>query len=296
LVASAAFDSLPLPLLAEYRDSRLELYSNLSEITGIKLFQNNSVIHFETTAVIAFDREARRFAVSLPAMSFEENLGIYLENSLTHYYSILLDVIVPYFKLASDFFLYGMLSGPTQTLTSGILGPNRLSERKLNDAFVSVARQLQLFSEILDANGLSADRPVIVGHGANGLLLKALNFTDGSDPWRIAFESPMLTESPMAALANLRLINATRSRILNFYSEGSMYALYDDAALTNHRIPKYSPWNPLIPPDASHTFCFAVAACGNDTRLDGMCEHILDGGKFEKLAQELGRPRLRTSA
>jgi hypothetical protein len=47
----------------------------------------------------------------------------------------------------------------------------------------------------------------------------------------------MLIDSPMATLADLGEIESTRSRIVNFYSDGSFYALSDDAALVNNKIP-----------------------------------------------------------
>jgi hypothetical protein len=280
-----------LATLAESREKSQEFYSRLAELTGIELFENDPSISFETNTVIAFSRAAGKLAVGLPGMEFAENLGIYLENSLPYYVPNVMDLVVPFYGIASNFFLDSLLSSPTQTLTSGILGPNRISEQKLNDAIVSVTRELEVVSEVLGALGLSAERPVIVGHGANGLIMKALSFMDGSDPWRIAFESPMLSGSPMATMARVLEINATRSRLMNFYSEGSFYARDDEAALMNNRFPKYAPHNPVIPPHAFETFCFAVAACGDDPLLDHLCQEVWKDKNFENLCDELGRPR-----
>jgi hypothetical protein len=229
----------------------------------------------------------------MPAMPFVANLGIMLENSLTYYYPILMDLVVPFYALASDFFLSNLLSVPTEILVSGILGPNRLSEQWLNNATVSVTRELDVVSEVIKALGLYADQPVMVGHGANGLIMKALKFENGSHPWRVAFESPMLSDSPMATLADLGQIEPAVSRIVNFYSEGSIYALSDSAAIMNNRMPSYSSRSSAIPPHSFETFCFTVAACGNDPVLDRMCERV--DTAFGNLCAKIGRPRIRAS-
>jgi hypothetical protein len=297
LVQLAAF-----PLLAEARGTSPTFYAELARLTGIDLFENQtgSGAGFSTTAIIAFNRTAGKLAVGMPAMPFVENLGIMLENSLTYYYPMLMDLAVPFYGIASDLFLSNLLSVPTETLVSGILGPNRLSEQWLNNATVSVTRELDVVSEVIEALGLSADSPVIIGHGANGLIMKALKFENGTDPWRVAFESPMLSGSPMATLAEVGDIDSTLSRIINFHSEDSFYALSDDAALTNNRIPQYSAQNRLIPPHSFETFCFTVAACANDPVLDTLCEgvfeHIATARKFRDLCTKVGRPRVRAVA
>jgi hypothetical protein len=207
-----------------------------------------------------------------------------------------MDLVVPFYGLASDLFLSNLVSGPTEILVSGILGPNRISEEWLNDATVSVTRELDVVSEVIEALGLSADHPVMVGHGANGLIMKALKFENGTDPWRVAFESPMLFDSPMATLANLGELDSTLSRTINFYSDHSFYALYDQAALVNNRIPSYSSRSRVIPPHSFETFCFTVAACGNDPVLDRLCERVFSSPtEFGNLCSKLGRPRLRSS-
>jgi hypothetical protein len=193
-------------------------------------------------------------------------------------------------------FLSNLLSVPTEILVSGILGPNRLSEQGLNNATVSVTRELDVVSEVIEALGLSAEHPVSVGHGANGLIMKALKFENGTDPWRVAFESPMLQDIPMATLANLGDIDSTLSRIVNFYSDGSFYALSDDAALVNNKIPSYSSQSRLIPPHSFETFCFTVAACGDDPVLDRLCAQVFSSAEeFGNLCTKIGRPRLRSS-
>jgi hypothetical protein len=232
----------------------------------------------------------------MPAMPFVTNLGIILENSLTYYYPMLMDVVVPFYRLASDLFLSNLLPIPTEILVSGILGPNRLSEHWLTNATFSVKRELDIVSQVIEALGLSADHPVMIGHGANGLIMKALKFENGADPWRVAFESPMLIDSPMATLANLGDIDSRFSRIINFYGEGSIYALSDDAALVNNKIPSYSSQARLVPPHSFETFCFTVAACGNNPLLDRLCERVFpDSAEFGNLCAEIGRPRIRSN-
>jgi hypothetical protein len=280
------------PLLAEARGEYTPFYRNLSRLLGIALFEDD-LMQLQTTAFIAFNRTTKKLAVGLPVMPFDDNFGMTLENSLAFYYAKAIGLIIPFYDIASDLFLSNLFPGPTETVTTGILGPNRLSEQWLDRVTISVLQELEVVSQVIEALGLSAERPVVVGHGANGLLMKAFNFSDGSDPWRISFESPMLWGSPMATLANYAEGDRTASRILNFYSDGSIYSFSDEAALVNNRIPRYSPRNPIIPPHPFETFCFTVAACGSDPVLDHMCENVLGEGRFENLCTELKRPRSR---
>jgi hypothetical protein len=184
-----------------------------------------------------------------------------------------------------------MLTRAAQTLVSGILGPNRLSTYQFDIAQSITALELHIASDVIDAFGLSAGRPVIVGHGANGLLAKALNISMTSDPWRVSFEAPTLEDTPIAAFANQTSDDRNRSRIFNFYSEGSIYAISDNRALINHRIPNYG-LAPLVSPNPFQTFCFAVAACLSDSRFDLLCSDVLDGQEhFREIWEGLGRHR-----
>jgi hypothetical protein len=282
------------PLLAEAREEYTYFYRNLSSRLGIALFEDDP-IQLQTTAFISFNRTSQQLAIGLPAMPFDHNFGMSIENSMTYYYAKLIELIIPFYDMASDLFLSNLFPGPTEIVATGILGPNRLSEEWLDRVTISVLRELEVVSEVIEALGLSANRPVIVGHGANGLLMKAFNFTDGSDPWRVAFESPTLAGSPMAALANLVDADNTASRILNFYSDDSIYSFSDGAALANNQILRYSHRSILIPAHPFETFCFTVAACGSDPVLDHMCENVLPDGAFEELSRDLKRPRSRES-
>jgi hypothetical protein len=108
----------------------------------------------------------------------------------------------------------------------------------------------------------------------------------------------MLTDSPMASLAEMEEIDPKLSRIINFYSDGSFYAMDDPSALVNNRIPKYSRQSPLIPPHPFETFCFAVAACGNEPTFDHLCDRVFDevfGPRtFLDLCTDVGRTRSQT--
>jgi hypothetical protein len=184
-----------------------------------------------------------------------------------------------------------MLTRAAQTLVSGILGPNRLSTYQFDIAQSITALELRIASDVIDAVGLSAGRPLIVGHGANGLLAKALNISMTYDPWRVSFEAPALEDTPIAALANQTSDDTNRSRIFNFYSEGSVYAISDNRALINHRIPKYGLAS-FVPPNPFDAFCFSVAACLNDKRFDLLCENVLGKKNFRDIWEGLGRRRI----
>jgi hypothetical protein len=160
----------------------------------------------------------------------------------------------------------------------------------MDRAKVTANLELTAVYDILEVLRSSVGTPSIVGHGANGLLAKALPLE--IDSWRFSFEGPQLKDSPMATLAGAEE-DADSSRIMNFYSDGSFTAKADPSALTNNRIPTYrtdmlSSW---VPPQPFETFCFFAAACGNDDRFDELCVEVLDNKTYMDLWEKLGRSR-----
>jgi hypothetical protein len=130
---------------------------------------------------------------------------------------------------------------------------------------------------------------LVVGHGANGLLDKAVPFT--SDPWRFSFEGPRLKDSPMATLVDAE--EDARSRIVNVYSENSFVATEDTIALINSRIPEFRTGIlGRVPPSSFQTFCFVAVACGTDDRFDALCVDVLGNKTYLDLWHELGRERV----
>jgi hypothetical protein len=288
------------PLLAEARTENHTAYKYLADRLGISLLEDDPDFGFYTTAVIAFDRTNGRLLLAPPAIPFTDNYGIYLEDSMANYYEAFIGEAVPLYGIASSLFLQNLLPGITEGLTTGILGPNRLIEHWLNNATLSVKQELEVVTDIISALGLSAARPSFVGHGANGLIVKAINLHTDTEPWRVAFESARLKDSPMETLSGTTMSDSTSS-IINFYGEGSLFAYDEPAALTNHRLPIYPPASQLIPalhefvpPDPFRTFCHIEAACGTDPVLDDMCDRAFPNGVFEEgMCQLYGRPRTR---
>jgi hypothetical protein len=266
------------------------LLDSLACLTDIPLLRNDPNVGFNSTAVLAFDSVEKKFALAMPAVPFARDFGIVCENFLTSYYHTIIDMIIPFYSIAYNNFLADALTTTAQTLISGILGPGRLSAIHLDSARLYAGIELQIAWEVLEALGLSAERPVMVGHGANGLLAKVLDIS--KDPWRVSFEAPKVTGTPIAALANRIDDEAKRSRIFNFYSDGSLYALFDEGALINTRIPDYG-LTGAVPPNPFDTFCFTVAACAHDNRFDSLCNDVLGDDVFAAIWTELGRGRLK---
>jgi hypothetical protein len=259
-------------------------------MTDVPLMQDNEFVPFHSQSIIAFDQQEKIIAVALPAIPFDKNFGVYCENFLATYYHAVIGSFVPLYETAYDRFLSTILTGASQTIISAILGPNRLSTHYLDRAHLTADLELRTAYELLEALNLSADRPVVVGHGANGLLAKALPFSE--DPWRVSFEGPMLDDSPMVALAH---DNPDTSRIINFYTVGSFYALSDAEALINNKIPSHGA-NHLIPEGPFETFCFVAAACGSDIRFDRLCNDVLGEEQFAQIWNIVGRARDRPSS
>jgi hypothetical protein len=278
-----------MPVLGEAWAKNLSsLVDHLACLTNISLMRNTEV-GYNSTVVLAFDPEENKLAVGMPAMQeFQHLFGLQCENFLTEYYQSAIGAFVPLYSVVYDAFLGDVLTTLGDSLLSGILGPNRLSVYHFDIAQLVAARELEIAWEVLKALGLSAERPVIVGHGANGLLVKALKIS--SDPWRIAFEAPKLEDTPLAALANRTNDGTNRSRILNFYGDGSFYSRFDGSALVNNRIPEYG-MTRWVPRNPFQNFCFIVAACTYDDRFDSMCNDVLGKDRFADVWKGLGRPR-----
>jgi hypothetical protein len=205
-------------------------------------------------------------------------------------YYLKIAAIAPYFETAYEFFLHDVLQLTAEYLLSGILGPNRLSVYYMDRARVTANLELTTVQEILASRRSSVDIPLIIGHGANGLLAKSIPLS--VDAWRFSFEGPKLKDSPMATLASANEEDDT-SRIVNFYTGESFTAKADESALTNNRIPQYrSGILSAVPPQPFETFCFIVAACGSDDRFDNLCVDVLGDNTYFDLWENLRRPRV----
>jgi hypothetical protein len=296
-IAEARRDSSTPPEVIEY----------LRVLTAVPLVSsqpgNPNDLAMESQAVVAYDRTDRRLAVGLEAIPFNHNLGIALENSLIDYVYTAIGSCAPFFNLAYDNFLENLLTEISQALVTGILGPNRTGVYYLDHVNVTASLEMKTAFEVLEVLAVQPGIPLVVGHGANGLLVKASHFS--YEPWRVSLEGSKVTGSPMETIAEADLEMKTR-RIVNFYTRGSLFASFDDAALTNNQLPKYGIW-PVIPPNPFETLCFAAAACATDVRFDRLCadvfgshghqlwnEHNVTLGeeKFRKLWAELGRQRI----
>jgi hypothetical protein len=279
------------PILAEaWNDSWL--VDRLACLTDISLIRH-TFVGYNSTAVVAFDTSDGKFAVAMPAMSdFRHDFGLFCENLLTSYDENIMHALgVPFYPLAYGFVLGDLLPFLGRQVIAVLLGP-RLSEFHLHVAETISGTELEIASAMLKAHGLSPERPVIIGHGANGLLAKAVKIS--SDPWRVSFEGPKVGGTEMAANANLTKYEAKRGRIVNYHSEPSFYALVDECAFVNDEIPYYGlpKW---LPPNPFETFCFTVAACWSDDRFDDLCKDVFHNSTkpliFSDIWRTLGRER-----
>jgi hypothetical protein len=274
------------PVLAEAHGNPkyAKFYRWFAELLGISLLEDNPNFGFNTTAFIGIDTAGERIIVAPPALSFTETNGINLENLLPTFYGAFLEDCVPFYGIASEIFMSSLLAGPAEAFTTGILGPNRVTIQSLINATLSVKQELEVASEIMDALGLLVDRPVFVGHGGTGLIAKALQFLEGINLWRVAFESPALPGSPMATLSGASENDNSSDRIFNYFGDGSLFANYDDGAWGTFKIPVFPAARrpiprprELIPVHVLRSFCQVQAACGDDSRLDDMCERAFPG-------------------
>jgi hypothetical protein len=271
-----------IPILVEASEHP-EVIEYLSHLTNVPVNKSLSARSLVSRAL-----GDEKLAIGLQAIPYLHEIGIYLENVLMDYY-LEIAAAAPYFETAYDLFLQPVLRPIAEYLLSGIVGPNRLSVYYLDQAKVTATLEMATVYEILEVLHSPVDMPVIVGHGANGLLAKALPLS--IDAWRFSFEGPKLKDSPMGTLADADEESDT-SRIMNFYTGESFTANADESALTNNRIPKYrSGIRSAVPPQPFQTFCFVVAACESDDRFDEICVGVLGNSTYLGLWEKLGRSR-----
>jgi hypothetical protein len=124
--------------------------------------------------------------------------------------------------------------------------------------------------------------PTVVGHGANGLFVKAIKLSN--TPWRVAFEAPALRDSPLVGNDADEVIDD----ITNIFTQRGIYARSDGAAAQNLPLPNTRfPWLPLSPLDV---FCLVAAACEPDDGFAELCANVMKGDDaFHKLQDALGR-------
>jgi hypothetical protein len=160
-----------VPILAEARRDYPDFYRNFSRHLRLPLLEDDVDFQFDTSSLFVFERATGRFLAAPPHIPFVDNYGIYFENQLSSYYGGVIDDCVPLYGVATKFFLQNLLPTPSEAVTTAIVGPSRLTLQWLNNATLSVKQELEVIYQIMDAFGLTAERPVFVGHGAAGLIV-----------------------------------------------------------------------------------------------------------------------------
>jgi hypothetical protein len=229
-----------------------------------------------------------KLALGLTSMHFAVNFAMYCENFLSSYCPGRLGIFVTFNSMGYANLLSETLTTTSQVIISGILGPNRLSTYYLDEAIITSMWELNAAYEVFEDLRLSSGRPVLVGHRATGLLAKALPFS--YNPWRVAFESPVLEDSPIEALAREQNVEVEPPAIINYSTNGSIYALMDPSPVVNNRMSR-SDRSPMVPSNSFETFCMVAAACAQDDRCDQLFNDVLDGG-FEGMWNRLGQGRV----
>jgi hypothetical protein len=282
-----------LPALAEAKSRNLtalveyvELLADIPPATEPLLTINPAL-----KAYAAFDGNTNQLAMAMAPLQATADYAVRLETSIAYWYQMVFGALVPLYGPAYSFFLSSVCRSGSELMMRTILGPSRQSVFGLRSARLSANTALSLTYTVLKGWRMTAkeNRPTMVGHGANGILMKAVALDH--DPRRVALESPKFDDSPLIPISDYAKTDQAPaiSRVVNFFTAGGIYAHSDASASQNLETPSYG-INPLRPPDAWDTLCFFAAACDPDDRFHTLCGEVLgDDDDFYNLHILLGR-------
>jgi hypothetical protein len=281
-----------LPALVEAKSrNRTDLMEYVSFLADIPqqeepLLTINSVLNGHAS----FHPRTNRLVVGMAPLGATANYAIFLETSLPFWYQKIFGALIPFYSLVWDFFLSNICRSASEFSISVVLGPCRQTVFGLRRAKGTANQALLLTYSVMTGwrKAARGERPTIVGHGANGVLAKAIDFN--YEPWRLTLEAPAFDESPLVAMSDYAKtsINQATTRVVNLFT-GSVYTRSDKTASSNIEMPKHGVF-PARPPDVWETLCFIAAACDSDDGFHTLCGEILGDEKaFYAVHNKLGR-------
>jgi hypothetical protein len=211
--------------------------------------------------------------IALQGLVSRDQLGFLLANLGNEWYNKMIAMFVPCFEAIFDVFLGGFCGG-CQAMLGALVGIGDASFNAWNST-------LALMGMLVNAS-----LPVFVGHGAGGLMAKALAVQ--FDRMGVAFEGPNLMTS---ALDQRVVPGRERKRVLvNIDSADSLFTLNEDGATENIRVPTlrrswFGGSNPY------EMFCRLAAACVSDDTFDHLCDEAVGLDTYKQFFALWGRDR-----
>jgi hypothetical protein len=223
--------------------------------------------------------------------------GVMIDNAYTYWFQVIIDTIVPYYPLVYDAFLGAFFTSLSQNLLGFAFGPNRMSlkfaaymnvgSEGWNFAFKKALEELGELLSVDQQELASFAQMVMVGHGAAGLIAKALALNHNW--YGVSFESTQYERSPIEAFF---ASNDTRpqNNIFNFYSEDSFLVLPEPESRLNYKMPAWQSY--FRPAETYETMCLLMAGCVSDDRFDALCSDLVGFRQYQRYFQSWGRRRL----
>ena len=279
-----------LPVLAEAKHLNMTgLFDYVARLAEVPIGRE-PLGSIDTPTVIAFDDKTGQLAMAMPALEPRLDLVLLVENAIGYWYGSIAASVIPFYGTAKQFFLSDIIASTSNLL----IGVSQLAGATTATSASPARLTLALSSEVLGVLRMAAQskRATIVGHSANGLLVKGLAFDH--DPWRVSFAAPSFVDSAMIAQFDPTGGNAAKSYEINMFEEGSIYAPPDSASAQNLQLPAGSPTR-ILPPGPLENLCIVAASCDPDDRFAALCAKVMKDGVFEDIQAGLGRSPFKTT-
>jgi hypothetical protein len=229
---------------------------------------------------------------SLTALAFvfqgvrdKGQVGILIENILTYWYPRVIGFVVPLFQTVSDLFLGDFLNSLSTTFAVYSTGLRHLTLKSLQEAFQVINGLLDF--EFYDWSYNHRNSTVLSGHMQGGVIAKTL--AAASNFSGVGFECPILANSPASAYAATSVNIAAGFRLVNVFSDSSLFTASEANISMNVHIPMYQSY--FKPANPYETFCMLNAGCTFDDRADVLCSKIVGAGRYEHFFRQWGRDR-----
>jgi hypothetical protein len=203
----------------------------------------------------------------------KEQLGFLLENLCNEWYNKIITMFVPCFQAMFDVFLSGFCRG-CQAMLGAFVGLGGTSFNTWNETLTLIGLLVNV------------SQPVFVGHGAGGLMAKAL--ATQFDRMGVAFEAPNLVTSVLDQRVGRG--SDRKTVLVNVDSADSLFALAEDGATENLRVPTLGrSWfggsNPY------EMFSRLAAARVSDDTFDHLCDGAVRLERYKQFFALWGRDR-----
>jgi hypothetical protein len=232
------------------------------------------------------NNESNLIAASFAFQGVREKgqVGILLENILAYWYPKVMGFVVPLFQTVNDLFLGNFLNALSTTLAVLATGLRQITIKSLKEVVDPVSQVLYLLS----LAGWDGNSTVFTGHMPGGTVAKTLAAANKFSG--VAFECPVLANSPAAVYASTIDNVAAGFRLVNVFSDDSLFSASEANISMNVHVPKYQSY--FKPANPYETFCMVNAACATDDRADLLCKRVVGAETYMLFFRQLGRERL----